>query len=77
MSQDLRNDVEALLEQLKPLFEPDGVVIELVGVRGGLVSIHVDTSGCEDCSSPQEVVEGGLERLILEKVPGVTGVIAI
>ena len=77
MSQDLGPAVSALIEQLKPLFEPDGVILELIGVRGGVVSVHVDTSGCTGCASPQEVLENGLQRLIIEKVPGVTHVVAL
>ena len=77
MSEPLRDQVVELLERIKPLFAADGVEIELLGVRGGVVSVHVDTSGCTGCASPQDVLESGLERLIMEKVPGVTGVIAI
>jgi Fe-S cluster biogenesis protein NfuA len=75
MSEDLRPAVDRLLDQLRPLFQADGVQIELLGVRGGIVSLHVDTSGCTGCASPQEVIESGLERLILEKLPGVTRVV--
>ena len=77
MSETLRDQVIELMERLKPLFETDGVEIELLGVRGGVVSVHVDTSGCTGCASPQDVLESGLERLIKEKIPGVTGVVAI
>jgi Fe-S cluster biogenesis protein NfuA len=77
MSETLRDQVVELMERLKPLFETDGVEIELLGVRGGVVSVHVDTSGCTGCASPQDVLESGLERLIKEKIPGVTGVVAI
>lgn len=77
MSDDLLSKVSTLVEQLGPLFEEDGVRFELLGVRGGIVSLHVDTTGCTGCASPQEVLEAGLERLIIEKVPGVTRVVAL
>ena len=77
MSDELRDRVEALMVELRPLFAGDGIEIELLGVRGGVVSVHVDSSGCTGCASPQEVVESGLQRLIIEKVPGVTQVIAV
>ncbi len=77
MSDDLRIQVETLFEKLRPLFQEDGVELELLGVRGGVVSVHVDTSGCTGCESPQEVLENGLARLLKEKIPGVTSVIAV
>ena len=77
MSEELKDRVAAFVAGLQPLFAGDGIEIELLGVRGGVVSVHVDTSGCVGCDSPQEVVESGLQRLILEKVPGVTQVIAV
>jgi Fe-S cluster biogenesis protein NfuA len=77
MSDDLRAQVAALMESLRPLFAEDGIEIELLGVRGGVVSVHVDSSGCTGCASPQEVLEAGLCRLIQEKVTGVTSVIAL
>jgi len=77
MSEDLAGRVAALVDRLAPLFEADGVRFELLGVRGGIVSLHVDTTACTGCASPQEVLESGLERLIIEKVPGVTRVVAL
>ena len=77
MSDELLSRVQILMSQLAPIFEADGVRFELLGVRGGIVSVHVDTSGCTGCASPQEVLESGLERLIIEKVPGVSRVVSL
>ncbi|MBI5836224.1 MAG: NifU family protein [Candidatus Eisenbacteria bacterium] len=77
MSEDIRDQVTRVLEQVRPLFRDDGVEIELLGVRGGVVSLHVDTTGCTGCASPQEVLESGLERLLREKVPGITRIVTM
>jgi hypothetical protein len=73
MSDDPRHLVKSFRGRPGPLSEAPGAGVELPGVRAGLVSLHVDTSGCTGCASPGEVPESGPERLILEKLPGVTG----
>ena len=77
MNEDIRGRVVQLLGTIRPLFQSDGIELELLGVRGTVVSIHVDASGCTGCASPQEVIESGLGRLIQEKIPEVTQVIAV
>lgn len=70
----LESQVSAVLERIRPAVQSDGGDLELVGIRGdGTVLIKL-LGACVGCPSSQMTLQMGIERNLMEKVPGVTGV---
>ena len=68
--------VEAI-DAIRPALQMDGGDIELVGVNEeGIVQVKL-TGACDSCSISWLTLKGGVERILKDRVPGVTGVEAI
>lgn len=68
--------VEAI-DAIRPALQMDGGDIELVGVNEeGVVQVKL-TGACDSCSISWLTLKGGVERILKERVPGVTSVEAI
>jgi len=73
----MRERIEALLEELRPLFRADGGDLELMGVsEGGVVRVRLIGS-CGSCSGSLLSLGQGLERLVKEQVPDVKEVVIV
>ncbi|MFK7789942.1 MAG: NifU family protein [Phycisphaeraceae bacterium] len=71
---DLKPQVMAVLERIRPAIQSDGGDLELIGIRSdGTVLIKL-LGACVGCPSSTMTLQMGIERNLLEKVPGVTGV---
>ncbi len=68
--------VEAI-DAIRPALQMDGGDIELVGVNEeGVVQVKL-SGACDSCSISWLTLKGGVERILKERVPGVTAVEAI
>lgn len=68
--------VEAI-DAIRPALQMDGGDIELVGVNEeGVVQVKL-TGACDSCSISWLTLKGGVERILKERVPGVTSVEAV
>ena len=68
--------VEAL-DAIRPALQMDGGDIELVGVNEeGVVQVKL-SGACDSCSISWLTLKGGVERILKERVPGVTSVEAV
>lgn len=73
----LRHRVEVVLDRIRPALVADGGNVELVGVDAdGLVRVTLQ-GACTTCPAQAATLQLGLEPLLREEVPGVTGVVAI
>lgn len=71
---ELEPQVTAVLERIRPMIQDDGGDLELVGIRSdGTVLIKL-LGACVGCPSSTMTLQMGIERNLMEKVPGVTGV---
>ena len=71
---ELEPQVTAVLEKIRPMIQSDGGDLELVGIRSdGTVLIKL-LGACIGCPSSTMTLQMGIERNLVEKVPGVTGV---
>ena len=71
---ELKPKVAAVLERIRPAIQSDGGDLELVGIRNdGTVLIRL-LGACVGCPSSTMTLQMGIERNLIEKVPGVTGV---
>ena len=68
----LYDEIAAVIEQIRPSIQADGGDIELVSVEGdGIVSIRF-LGACIGCPSLDMTLQGGIEVMLKEHVPGVT-----
>ena len=68
--------VEAI-DAIRPALQIDGGDIELVGVNEeGVVQVKL-SGACDSCSISWLTLKGGVERILKERVPGVTSVEAV
>jgi len=71
---DLEEQVSAVLEKIRPMIQSDGGDLELIGIRSdGTVLIKL-LGACVGCPSSTMTLQMGIERNLVEKVPGVSGV---
>ena len=72
--QDLIGRVRDVLELMRPMIQEDDGDIELVDVTPqGLVRIRFK-GACIDCPSSANTLHNGIERMLKERVPEVSGV---
>jgi Fe-S cluster biogenesis protein NfuA len=74
----MREQVEATIEAIRPALHADGGDIILVDVDegSGVISVHL-VGACGDCPSSTMTLKAGIERIMRDRVDGVTEVVAI
>lgn len=70
-----KNNVAAVLELIRPSLQADGGDVRLVDVNeDGVVSVELQ-GACKGCPMSQMTLANGVERILKERVPGVTKVV--
>ncbi len=71
----MKEQVAAALEEVRPALQADGGDIELVDVdvQTGQVNVRL-VGACAGCPMSQMTLQMGVERLLKQRVPGVTKV---
>jgi Fe-S cluster biogenesis protein NfuA len=65
------------IDAIRPALQMDGGDIDYVGVtEEGVVQVKL-TGACDSCSISWLTLKGGVERILKDRVPGVTAVEAI
>jgi len=74
----LTDKVNEIIDQVRPLLQADGGNIELGGIAAdsGVVSVRLQ-GACKGCPGAAMTLKMGVERLLKEKVPGITEVVAV
>ncbi|MDP9067108.1 MAG: NifU family protein [Actinomycetota bacterium] len=72
----LEDQVRAALELIRPAIQMDGGDIRLDSVEGDTVTVQL-LGTCESCPISPVTLKQGVERILRERVPGITQVIAI
>ncbi len=67
---DMREQVEEVLDKLRPFLLRDGGDVELIDVEDGIVRVRL-MGACGNCPSSTITLKAGIERALLEEVPGV------
>ena len=71
----MREQVEKVLDEVRPALQADGGDIELVDVNEETGVVEVKLVGaCAGCPMSQLTLQMGVERILKGKVPGVTKV---
>ena len=73
----MREQVEQVIQQLRPMVQSDGGDLELVDVtEAGVVLVRFH-GACVGCPSSSLTLQSGIERNLKQYVPEVTGVEAV
>ena len=65
--------VQDVLDKLRPFLLRDGGDCELVDVEDGIVKLRL-LGACGSCPSSTITLKAGIERALLEEVPGISEV---
>lgn len=68
--------VREALEVVRPAIQMDGGDIELIGIHDGTVTVRL-LGTCEACPISPVTLRHGVERVLRDRVPGITDVVAI
>ncbi len=69
------NDIKAVLELIRPSLQADGGDVQFVSVNEeGVVAVELQ-GACKGCPMSQMTLANGVERILKERVPGVTRVV--
>ena len=74
--EDLKKAVEQALTKVRPMLQRDGGDIELVEVTDGIVKVRL-TGACKGCPMSQMTLKQGVEKLLMQEVPGLKQVQAV
>ncbi len=70
-------EVQKVLETIRPMLQGDGGDVELVEVTAdGVVKVKL-VGACGHCPMSTMTLKMGIERTLKEKVPGVTEVVQV
>ncbi len=67
---DIIEQVEEVLDKLRPFLQRDGGDCELVGVDEGIVKLRL-IGACGSCPSSTITLKAGIERALMEEIPEV------
>ncbi len=70
----MQEDVQAVIDEIRPMLQADGGDIELVEVKdGGVVKVRLQ-GACRGCPGAVFTLKSGVERILKERIPQVTTV---
>ena len=72
----LKENIEKVLEEIRPSLQADGGDVELVSVEDGVVKVRF-LGGCSGCPFRAMTLKVGIERYFKEKLPEVKEVISV
>lgn len=66
----MMEQVQSVLEKIRPALQADGGDVELVGVEGGVVKVRL-TGACGCCPMATMTLKGGIEAELKRQIPAV------
>jgi Fe-S cluster biogenesis protein NfuA len=69
-------NVESVLDELRPYLMADGGNVELVEIDGPIVNLRLQ-GACGSCPSSSMTLKMGIERKLREEIPEIAEVVAI
>jgi Fe-S cluster biogenesis protein NfuA len=72
----MKEKVEKVLAKIRPNLQADGGDVELVNVKGGVVTVRL-TGACGGCPMATMTLKNGIERVLKEEIPEVKQVEAV
>ena len=72
----MKEQVEKVLEQIRPFLRADGGDVELVEVKEGIVKVRLQ-GACSACHMSVVTLKDGIERILKRELPEVKEVLAV
>jgi Fe-S cluster biogenesis protein NfuA len=72
----MREQVQEVLNIIRPSLQADGGDVELVDVKDGVVSVKLQ-GACSGCPMSTMTLKNGIERFLKEKIPAVKEVVGV
>ena len=74
----MREQVEATIEVIRPALQADGgdIVLHDVDETSGIVSVEL-VGACVGCPASTQTLKAGIERIMRDRVDGVTEVVNV
>ncbi|OZM56042.1 hypothetical protein CIB95_14015 [Lottiidibacillus patelloidae] len=66
----MKEQVAEVLDKLRPFLLRDGGDVELVDIEDGIVKLRL-LGACGSCPSSTITLKAGIERALLEEIPGI------
>lgn len=77
-SEEIRDNVQKALDEIRPFLQSDGGDIKLVGIENDNTLVKVQLEGaCVGCSVNQMTLKSGVEMTIKKYVPQIEKVISV
>ncbi len=74
----MEDQVRTTIEKIRPAIQADGGDIVLLGVDEGTGVVTIELVGaCVSCPASTVTLKAGVERIMKDRVPGVTAVEAV
>lgn len=68
MVEEMKEEVESVLDTLRPQLMQDGGNVELVDIDDGIVKVRL-VGACSSCSSSTMTLKMGIERALKKAIP--------
>lgn len=72
----MKDQVQEVLNVIRPSLQADGGDVELVDVKDGIVSVKLK-GACAGCPMSTMTLKKGIERFLKEKISSVKEVVAV
>ena len=72
----MKDQVQEVLDIIRPNLQADGGDVELVDVKDGIVSVKLQ-GACAGCPMSTMTLKRGIERFLKEKLPAVKEVVSV
>lgn len=69
----MKEKVEKVLNEIRPMLQRDGGNVELVSIEGGVVKVRLQ-GACAGCPMSQMTLKNGIEKVLKDKIPEITAV---
>jgi Fe-S cluster biogenesis protein NfuA len=66
----MKQEVEKVLNKIRPALQADGGDVELVDVDGGVVKVRL-VGACGGCPMATMTLKGGIEAALKQEIPSV------
>jgi Fe-S cluster biogenesis protein NfuA len=72
----MREEVEKIIDEIRPALQADGGNIELIDVQDGVVKVKL-VGACGSCPMSQLTLKRGVEARLKAKLPAVKEVVSV
>ena len=66
----MKQDVQKVIDEIRPSLQRDGGDVKLVSVEKGVVKVRLQ-GACQGCPMASQTLKYGIERMLKEQVKGV------